>query len=80
MNESMPVAIPFAVELAAIAPSVHCRCVFVGVFADRRVDVLDAVLVGVRLALGGCLRHDLLFARLDPVFLSLNAAVGRSVC
>ncbi|WP_435745164.1 trimeric intracellular cation channel family protein [Nocardioides sp. SYSU DS0663] len=63
----MPLAIPLAVELAAVALGALQGALFAGAFTDRHIDVLGAVMVGVGLALGGSVLRDLLLGEAPVV-------------
>ncbi|WP_307843266.1 TRIC cation channel family protein [Arthrobacter sp. MSA 4-2] len=55
-----PFEIPLWIELAAVALGALQGALFAGPFADRRIDVLGGVLIGVGVALGGSLLRDVL--------------------
>lgn len=55
-----PFEIPLWVELAAVALGALQGALFAGSFADRGLDVLGGILIGVGVALGGSLLRDIL--------------------
>lgn len=60
MRLILPFIIPLWIELVAVALGGLQGALFAGAFADRRIDVLGVVLVGIGVALGGSVLRDLL--------------------
>ena len=56
----MPFGIPLWAELAAVGLGALQGALFAGALADRRIDVLGVVLIGIGVALGGSLLRDIL--------------------
>lgn len=60
MPPIMPFGIPLWAEFAAVGLGALQGALFAGSFADRRIDVLGVVLIGIGVALGGSVLRDVL--------------------
>ena len=68
MTEIMPFGIPLWAELAAVGLGALQGALFAGALADRRIDVLGVVLIGIGVALGGSLLRDILLGEPPVAF------------